>query len=401
MGELCSDAPDQGVCGVHDPDRLQTASALRQTLVSKCDMGRKTVLSVTKGVDGMRRVAAAGDGTFFLFAGWSLGGVVRVDAQGAVLQELPVPSELSPWLDDLLVLPSGNVLLSGSVGSFAGDRAWVGEVDVGWQLVWEQQLGPAGVRQVDLGALPDGGVIVAAVRESPEVLAADASDGPRPDLYLARLESDGELSWQHALELSGYQGLGWNYRFMTTEGGRVRVVLPTADALVLVTATADGELEQRPLQTTLALGFAGVAALAEGALAIASNRDAGAILSLVDVDGNVTGETSYGREDFAAAAGVSYDPTRDEIVIAGYNRGPKGGTVRTWMIATDRNGQQHWQLTRKPMELGGIDGNVISISADRGPDLQNVVVADDGTLLATGSTAFDLSFMIVGGPGCE
>jgi hypothetical protein len=293
-----------------------------------------------------------------------------------------------------LPLSDGRVVLAGTIGDLSDKTGWIGMVDANWQLVWERVLAQSGGN--DLALLSDGDLIVS----GPHIDGTESEEGePHAVQGMARFDVEGNVKWQASVELEGYEPL-WE-RQLVVLAGQPRVIAQTTKGLVMIAADNLGVLSTQLLDTTLALYLGGVTALPKDRLAIASSRTPGAILTIVEADGTVVWEKSYGRNEDAGSSGVAYDATRGQIVISGSYRGPDRGSPRTWMIATDLDGEQQWELTRLPQEYKGADGLVASVSPDRGPDLRDVIVGADGTLVALGWTTFDLSFFVVGTDACE
>jgi hypothetical protein len=167
----------------------------------------------------------------------------------------------------------------------------------------------------------------------------------------------------------------------------------------MVIVDDEGELTEQVLATRSYLQ--GVVALPGERFATASSRAAGAVVSVFETDGALVWEQTYGRETHAEPSGIAYDPTREQIVVPGSYRGADGGRTRTWMITTDLDGNQQWEMTRLPQETKGVDGQVASVSPNRGPELRGVSVGPDGTLVAPGQTSVDLTFFVVGPDACE
>lgn len=400
-GKTCKEAKGQRLCTVHDEATLQNVSALKTTVVEACDERRPTRLGYASGVLGNRRAAAAGDGTFFLFyPGTQTQDVVRVDTDGHVLQQLAVPSDRVGSITDLIVLPSGTVVVAGDAPDTSGPKAWVGALDVNWNLVWEQTLGGAGGAQVDLALLPSGDFFAAAVAQWPDVL--DLPEEQRQDVLLALLGEEGDVRWEKSLRFSGYDGFSWGERRLTLSGEEARVVVPTEDGIRVVVGRPDGTTDDMALDTTLAGGVSGVTALPTGRFAVASYGKAqgGAVIAVIEADGSVAWEQVYEKAGSAAPSAIAYDSKRKQIVLAGDYRAD-GDEARTWMIATDLEGEQQWQLVRDPQRSGSEDAHIDGVAAGEGPTVAGLAIDPDGNIVAPAQSTFELSFFVIRGGVCE
>lgn len=89
---------------------------------------------------------------------------------------------------------------------------------------------------------------------------------------------------------------------------------------------------------------------------------------------------------------------RAEIVLGGDHRGDDGGTIGTWIVATDLDGNQTWQLTREPLQMAGDD--VKRVARGRGPSISDLAVRPDGLILAQGRSSFQLLFLLLDTGSC-
>ena len=84
------------------------------------------------------------------------------------------------------------------------------------------------------------------------------------------------------------------------------------------------------------------------------------------------------------------NPARDELLLGGMSRGAGGGgQPRTWVIAVDRDGLQHWEYARHPSDDG-----------DLSPSIVQLLPSPQGGFIGRGSTSQNLAFVAVG-PDCR
>jgi hypothetical protein len=177
------------------------------------------------------------------------------------------------------------------------------------------------------------------------------------------------------------------------------MAVATDEGIQLIEGTADGEWTQKLLDTRLAVGVTDSASLPDGSLAITSTRSSGAVLTMIAPDGSVKWEKVFGQGEFAEGQAVAYNAGRNELLLGGSYRGSNGGTQRTWIIATDLDGNQTWELVREPVDFD-IDGNVASARDNQGPGITDIAVQPDGSFIATGQTS-NLSYFVVSADDCS
>jgi hypothetical protein len=389
----CTTTPETGICGVSTPDRISLSSS--QSRVSGCDDGRSSSLHLQKDFESVHTALPLGDEGFALFGGGS--SVITVGTAGELRQVLRSPSSDLVTVTDLERMPDGTFVLAGKSYDVPGHTAWVGKLDANWNLLWEVELGSPGALLVHLEALSDGGVIASSGTWQSELTTVEPPAGWSPSLFWGRIDADGQVLWQQeqAAEVFGVEDAHDSMMTVTTEL-EVKLTVPSPNGLVLVSSDLDGAFHSQVLDTELALLPIGIAALPDGRIALASN-DSGAVLTIVNADGSVAWEKRYSHTRTNA---VAYDPTRDEIVLVGAYLGGNGAPQRTWMIATDLEGNQTFQLEREPQELQGPNGLVGELDPDTGPALMGVTVNDTGRILAT-SDSNELMYFLVGPEACE
>ncbi len=400
----CTTPPDSSVCGVSTPERRELSTS--SVSASRCDGERSSSLYLLKDLEGAAAGIALGEEGYALFSGGYVGrGVTTVGAAGELRQQLALQSVHVTELQDMVQMPDGSFVLSGyGVGlgdSFNGTRGWVGKVDRNWNPVWETEVGSPGAYTAFLAALPDGGVIAAGTTWE----AGLGEDPPPadwvPTFFWERLNADGQVTWRHDQEIDGLDEFVIRKSILAlTPAQEVRIVVPSNQGLVMIRSDLDGAFESTVLETSLALYPSGIVALPDERIAIASSRAPGAVLSVLNADGSVAWEKVYGAPQDAEANAVAYDPTRNELVLGGSYRGDDNGTQRTWLIATDLDGNQTFEMTRQPQSTYG-DGEASEVEAGRGPGIDHLAVSPGGQILAVADTTFQLMYFLIGPEACE
>ncbi|MES1187099.1 MAG: hypothetical protein ABUL60_25005 [Myxococcales bacterium] len=385
----------------------------REELAS-CDDGRGTVFHVARDIAGAAQVVADGQGGYLLFrrGGAMSGGVVRVAHDGAVVEVLPNPSVLAPFIQDVEPSVDGRTILGGwletsyiqSTPTMPTTPGWVGQVNGEWQLEWEAQVGPPGIQHVLVRALSDGGAIVAGTAGEDESLD-EATNDARDDAFVARVDPQGQIVWDHRIRFAGSVPAD-NWRppqtLMLGTDGRVRFVVQSEQGLLVFSSELDGEdsLEQ-VLDTRLALGLVGVAPLPDGRLAIASNRNA-AVLTMVDSEGQVLWEKTYDGDLQAHVEAITYNATENELVLSGALWSYGESWFRSWLLATDLDGEQTWRMERQPMARAPRqDGDYVTVEPGRGPGLLGLAASPDGSVLVTGNSQMHLCFFTITPGACH
>ncbi len=362
-----------------------------QRVALSCDDGRPTKLVVESREDGKQGAFVDPAGGYLLFDGGHPDSkLTRIDADGNTLEVLSLASKLGPIVYDAVPTADGGALLGGSSAALSGDQAWIGRVDSGWHLLWERAI-QGGRGQV--AQLADGGAILGGI-------AANATKPPST-VFLARFGAQGDLLWQRDIAVPGlqYGNDWWGRTLSVSTDNRIRFVASTDQGIDLIESSLDGVTTQRVLDTTLTLHINDIAALPDGRLLLASTRSPNAVLTMVAADGSVQWEKVYGDGQYAVGDAVAYNAARHEILLGGrYGGANDGDGERTWIVATDLEGNQTWRLVRLPIHTN-IDGDVSSASADRGPPITDIAPRPDGSFIATGSSS-NLSFFLVGADSC-
>ncbi len=372
-----------------------------QNSVTACDQGRPSKFVVAPREKGATAAVAGAAGDYYMFEFNPIEAKVRqVDATGNTLGVYGIASDLGPSVNNIAPTPDGGLMLGGSVESLSGGAPWVGKVDAQWQLEWERTFDSSLPGEMQIVLLPDGGAIVGSV--SSVVDWAGNTKGVAPpaisNVWAARLDASGNLAWQRTFWNSPPDWTADNVARVFLTEDRVRIIFVAHDAITWIETAFTGTTSTRRLDTTLALDPQDAVALPDGRLAIASSRQANAVMTMVSPDGSVEWEKTYGGGQDANPQTISYNRARDEILLGGDYRGADGGTSRTWIIATDLDGNQTWQLVRAPM-AENLDGQVAAATRGRGPMISDIATQPDGSFIAPCWTT-DLSFFIVGADAC-
>lgn len=400
-----------GLCGCVE-DEVEQRTTLRS-----CDGNRESTLHVMRDLDGATRAHALGNDGYLLFGGSSFdAGLRRLDANGELLEQIPNPSDMVPWITDVASFDDGSVILSGVVQDFTsegGSQGWVGRLDASGSRAWELDVALERAQHLVLRALPDGGAIVAGFGSVTTSTLPDGEDAAVSDdaeagnglVSWMRISPTGEVVWQNGVEIYGpltFTNQWYGAKLLTLGPEQtVKLVVQTRAGYVLITSDWDGESPQQTvLETRLAGGLIQSEALPDGRLAILSLRGGG-VLTLVDPDGLVLSEHSYGRLQNAQPRALVLDAGREELIMGGSFRGDDEGQQRTWMVGVDLQGMQRWSITRDPIDLHYPDGNIDHVAPGQGPDVTDLAISPNGRMLAPGSSSFELSYFIVDPEGCH
>lgn len=372
---------------------------LHQSHVSRCDDSREASLFLSRDVTPAWSCASIGEDGYAVFGGVWGRGVTFIDPEGRIFQDLPPPAAGVGDLTDLARLPDGSFLLSGTRSGFSGSVGWAGKLDANWNLLWQADVGADGAGNVFLAALPDGGAIVAGATWM-YGLNGEPDASFQPEVFWTRLDADGQVLWERREAFDSIDGDPQRARVVAlTSESSVKLVVQSKDGLVMIRGDLDGASETMLLDTQQALILEDIVALPEERLAIASTRAPGAVLTVVAPDGTVEWEKTFDYETGAEATAIAYDAVADEVVLAGSHRGSDGGQSRTWMVATDRQGNQIWKMTRGPEHVDG--DRVEGISPDKGPDINDVAVGPDGRIFALAYMAEDIEYFVIEPNACE
>jgi hypothetical protein len=283
---------------------------------TRCDAGRPISFRVARDIDSATKAAVDGADGFYLFNGNGAGrDLIHVDRTGRSLETLPTPVPEGRWTRDLDVAANGEVVLAGNVGFEPNPKAWAARIDVQRNVKWDTEIAPASAAHVQVLALDDGGAL-AVVSDYLEETTA----GPYPKTRTVswmRIDPQGALSWRNELSYEPRgDGYWWGDDSLQLQNERMRFVLETTEGLMLVSTDLEGESTSRALDTKLAFDLRGAVGLPDGRLAVVSSRQA-AILTMVDAEGEVLWEKSYGRSRIASPYGVIYNASREELLLAG------------------------------------------------------------------------------------
>jgi hypothetical protein len=338
---------------------------------------------------------------FLLWNGDAVGdGVLGLSHDGQLLRNHRQPSDLSPLLNAIRPLAEGSLLLAGSVEDFDGLHGWVGKIDAAWNLTWETQLAHT-FDTSDLVALPDGGALVRGGSFSdPDPPYGEFRPTRPADEWWVRIAATGEVLWQRSVALTLPTNVGGRPRKLMalTPDNQLRIAVVTADGTKLIVGALDGTSEVLSLDTTMA-DVKSLLALPDGRLALAGNDSAGQPrLALLEADGSLAWERSYGSLDQLGRGtelnAFAFDAARNELLVV-------GNVMRgSWMLAVSLAGDVDWELQRKP-SLTNFDGDVLRVRPGDGPELTDVAVAADGTVLASGFSNRGLVYFMVGAGSCN
>ncbi|MFZ1664726.1 MAG: T9SS type A sorting domain-containing protein [Flavobacteriales bacterium] len=194
--------------------------------------------------------------------------------------------------NSVLVNSDGNYLVVGSTGSFGAGSGdiYVLLLDPNGMKIWSRTLGGIGIDQGrKVVEAPDGGFVIAGITNS--------SDNGGYDGYVAKIDADGTLLWEHT-----YGGEGW-------------------DLLYSITNSADGGL------------------IAGGETFSSGNGGGDAWAVKLDANGLMQWEQTYGgtEEDFARSVIATTD---GGYMIAGATT--EAGNQNAWLVKLDDAGNVSW-----------------------------------------------------------
>jgi hypothetical protein len=371
----------------------------RESLTT-CEDGRPTTFHALHDLEGADRVVADADAGFLLFRRRSFeGGMVYVGPDGRGAEEHSNPLSAATYLGDAAFFGGGGAMLAG-VEFSDSTNGWMGRVGSHFELEWELPV-ELELMNIAVQVLPDEGAIVAGTLRAERV---DGNELAGHDLFWSRVDAAGKISWERRAQVS-FEARPWGPLTFAVGADSVRFVVETRAGLVLISSDLDGnDVQHRMLETRLALHLVAVVALPSGELVIVTNRTtnqylaAGVVLTIVDAAGNVLSERHVGKEERAQAKGVRFNPVRGEIIIFGSD----DWESRTWLRAANIEGELTWSLRREPLQRGGPNNDYdhVTVEPDRGPELADVAVAPDGSLLAVGS-AMQLCYFVVGSGDCR
>jgi hypothetical protein len=403
-GEEC----EQSVCQLPVEGESEAQSLPVLDKVNACDEGRAIDFvhadapMLTDEAGDLTGVASNGSGGFLLF-GPNLPALMSVSAQGDVVRMLPaLPFEKTPSIEQIQPLDDGSLVLVGLVGESRLEHAWIGKLDANWQPVWERQLELESVEQADLALLPDGSLIVGAVRWLDRLVPKDSAD----DAFLARFTAEGEPVWERRFSFTGVHSFSITHGFsiLARTENLLRLVVPSDEGVFLVASDFDGELDGASLEQPLPESVSsfseshvpelvGIEALPGDRVVVYAAQHA----SLVDADGQLELEYALGDDEYLAA--MRYDAIRGELVGAGEYVDPAHYVLPGPMIrAFALDGETTWQERRPAVTFDS--GGKLNDSMDGAPPLTDAAIDAAGNILMTGEIGRGLEWVWVGAQTC-
>jgi uncharacterized delta-60 repeat protein len=270
---------------------------------------------------------------------------------------------------------SGGYTIAGYTTSFGagGADAWIVGIDAGGGPAWQETIGGAGNDYADsIQPTSDGGYVVAG--------STDSSGAGSFDMWVAKLTSNGAISWQKTIGGAGNDHA--TSGIQTTDGGYLVVGNTSsfgsggADAWVVKLDSAGIVIWQK------AYGGGGqdtaesVQQTSDGGYIVAGSTSSFGVgghdiwLLRLDSSGNIVWQNTYGGSgtDRASSVKVTSD---GGYVVAGYTNSFGAGQYDFWVLKLDSSGRIQWQRTY------GATGSEFASS---------VVQLSDGRYLVAGST---------------
>ncbi|WP_437751598.1 hypothetical protein [Sorangium sp. So ce1389] len=297
------------------------------------------------------------DGERFIAVGAPAnGGVAELDEAGNVVwSSIPLPGG---FLKTGAKTQDGGLMVAGQVNdSTSPSRSglWLGRLDGAGQLLESRQLGPSAFSaHVDIELLPHptGGYVLSTHDSE--------AQGAAPRLRLLRLDDAGEIAHERFMPLAPGSAMpeswsrggaallpGGDVVQLTAHAGYLRVVRSTEQT----TPVFDRVLEE--------IGEAwpqDIAALPDGRIAIAANNIAQSHVILLDAEGAVLWDRIYHPELDNELHAISHDPSTGLLHLGGRTRGTDGGTVRTWLLSVDTDGELRWEFEGEVGTPGRFNG---------------------------------------------
>ena len=245
----------------------------------------------------------------------------------------------------LAPLSDGGWMLAGHTRQRIGDDfdAWVLRLDSGGRALWERRFGGPRADQVFAAApTEDGGAVLAGHTRS-------TGEG-ESDLWLFRLDREGEVVWERVLGGSGNDRV--RSVIATADGGFLAVGFTASrgagnrDAWILRLDAAGTVLWERILGGSGDDGAFHAAALPQGGFAVAGYRASDGGYDLwaltLDDDGGETWARTLDRSAFDAGTGVAAGPDGG-VILAGITA-PEGSLRdNVWVVGLDRTGAVAWE----------------------------------------------------------
>lgn len=295
--------------------------------------------------------------------------ILHLDGEGAVLGQwmaLEVTEDLAPVaapLDDCGMLVAGVT----EVDTSGGKDIWLARFEADGTGVWERNIGgPGDEHSPAVIQTRDGGYLLAAVTES---FSASA------DMWIVKLEPDGETSWQIGMGGDGAEQTSGRGTLLEGGDGRLYVLAQSQsfssmewDAWVIA-LTADGSVRWQE-----AIGVSGsgsttgsALAMSGGDLYIAGQTDqsphpsCAAWVVRMSTEGEIAWQKAYASAGCDAATGIV--PRTGGVIVEGNADTSGSGSYDMWLASIDEDGTIAWQRN-----IGTPGGLELGMSLDRHRD---------------------------------
>ena len=346
-------------------------------------------------------VVTDGDAGFLLF-GQSLPGVLRLSPEGDFQRLLPPPAfDAAARIQQLVTLPDGSLLVAGTVGESQLEHAFIGKLDLNWNLVWQQQLEPQFVERANLIALADGGAVLAAVRWLD--FGVEPGDD---DVLLARFDDAGQLLWEKRLSFEDTHSFAEQrgFRMLASTAQGFQLAVPTGAGVYRITGDLDGNVDVDSLLTPLPARvrttsveerpqMVGLEILADGGFVVATERR----VTVLDAAGEPGMQFEVDQYELVTA--VRFDDARAELVIAGaYTDFSVADLPGPWVRALRLDGELSWQARRPGLTFG--EQGELRAGAESAPPLLDAAIDSRGNMIMTGQVGRGLEWVWVGAESC-
>ncbi|MDC0679034.1 hypothetical protein [Sorangium atrum] len=298
------------------------------------------------------------DGERFIAVGAPAnGGVAELDEAGNVVwSSTPLPGG---FLKTGAKTQDGGLMVAGQVidsTSPSGEGLWLGRLDGAGQLLESRQLGPSTFSvHVDIELLPHptGGYVLSTHDSEAE--------GAAPRLRLVRLDDAGEIVHERFMPLAPGSAMpeSWSRGGAALlPGGDVVQLTAHAGYLRVVRSTEQtAPVFDRVLEEVGGAWPQDIAALPDGRIAIAAISVGQSHVILLDADGTVIWARTYHPELDTELNAIAHDPSTGLLHLGGATRGADGGTLRTWLISVDTDGELRWEYegdVGTPARINGV-----------------------------------------------
>jgi hypothetical protein len=181
-----------------------------------------------------------------------------------------------------------------------------------------------------------------------------------------------------------------------TDTMELRIAVSTNDGGRVIFGTLDGAKDVRAPSTDMTT-YTQIMALPGGGFALANGLSK---LAQLDAGGSLVWQRDYANENGEfeqnSTDAAAFNSARQELVLVGRNA--QGGS---WLRALDLAGNPSWELSLREQAVNvNNDGHIEQLSSGHGPQLHDVAVGPDGSLLATGFPG-DLVYLWVGAGSCH